>query len=61
LLPIAAGTIIFISVRLGFHAMHFDVLKADMIEAKKDAKESRDLCWRILNRMMDDIDESKNH
>lgn len=60
LLPIAACTIIFISIRLGFHAMHFDVLKADMQEAKKDAKESRELCWRILNRMVDDIESKSN-
>lgn len=34
----AAPLVIFLSVRIGFHAMHFDVLKEDVRLAKKDAE-----------------------
>ena len=53
-LAAAIPTIIFVSVRLGFHAIYFDVLKADMKEAKNDAKEAREFCWKILNHITDE-------
>ena len=40
--------IIFISVRLAFHSMHFDVLKADVERAKESAQNSADSAHEAL-------------
>lgn len=47
-LVIAAPLIIFMAVRLRFHAMHFDVLAADVKEAKREAIRSADRAHESL-------------
>ena len=41
-LVVAAPIVIFNHVRVNFHSMYFDVLKGDVTDAKKDARQSAD-------------------